>query len=174
MRAYKNFSPETMAFLQAELYAFLEQHGPATKRQIIQTMPGWYKRKAEHVLMSQPEWLVGVGTTRSDSKFGRLVLYHCKGEHVLGVCECGRKVFSPSGRKTCASCDLPFKPKVKSSRIVPGVDVRQPTKARPGSEAKQDILGARLDAGLPLWHEDDDYDANPGWVESQEEPDEDE
>jgi len=39
-----------------------------------------------------------------------------------------------------------------------GVDPRQPTKARPGSDEKVRMLAARYAAGLPLWHEEDCYD----------------
>ncbi|HID23311.1 MAG TPA: hypothetical protein EYP14_13045 [Planctomycetaceae bacterium] len=39
-----------------------------------------------------------------------------------------------------------------------GVDPRQPTKARPGSDEKVRMLAARYATGLPLWHEEDCYD----------------
>lgn len=33
-----------------------------------------------------------------------------------------------------------------------------PTNARPGSYAKIEVLAARWEAGLPLWHPDDSFD----------------
>ena len=38
-----------------------------------------------------------------------------------------------------------------------GLDPREPTAAKPGSEEKVAMLAARYAAGLPLWHNDDCY-----------------
>ena len=48
-----------------------------------------------------------------------------------------------------------------------GVDPRQPTKARPGSDEKVRMLAARYAAGLPLWHEEDCYDHSEAAEEAE-------
>lgn len=42
-----------------------------------------------------------------------------------------------------------------------GIDPVEPTKARPGSEAKVMMLSARYAAGLPLWNSEDCYEHGP-------------
>lgn len=168
MRGEPQYSRESMASMEGQLFAFLDKFGSATKRQIQEGLK-WYKRKTEYVLGSQPSWLVAVGLTRSESKFGRLVLYHCRGEHVLGICrKCGRKNFHPSLKSICHRC-VTKEPKDLFSRIVPGVDVAMPTSALPGRELKIQILGARWDRKLPMHVPGDRYDTNPGWEESMRE-----
>jgi hypothetical protein len=169
--AVKQYSDDTMQFMQSELYAYLTEHGPATKPQIMSGVK-WNGRQLSYVLSSQPDWLVGVGTTRGESKHGRMVLYACQGEHVLGVCaKCGRKNFHPAQakRSQCHACAVDYC-QIKYTRIIPGVDVSQPTTARPGSREKEEILGARWDAGFPMHLPGDEYACRPGWDESQEEP----
>ena len=43
-----------------------------------------------------------------------------------------------------------------------GIDPKAPTLARPGSQEKVDVLRARYEAGLPLWHNSDRYDHAQG------------
>jgi hypothetical protein len=165
------YSADSMKFLQGELHAFLEANGASTKPQILKVLK-WSDRQLSHVLTTQPEWLVGVGTTRGESKHGRMVLYACQGEHVLGFCQkCGRKNFHPAQakRSQCHACAVDYC-QIKYTRIIPGVDVSKPTMARPGSREKSEILGARWDAGFPMHLPGDEYACRPGWDESQEEP----
>jgi hypothetical protein len=156
----RQHSQRTMESLQKELHALLDERGPCTKLQMLWHL-NWFKRKLEHVLGSQPEWLVAVGTTRSQSKFGKLVLYHCRGEHTLGWCKvCQRKVFTPHLKNvaTCRVClELGKNKSIQASRIVPGVDVSKPTEAKAGSEEKIQILGARFDQGVELWVQGDQW-----------------
>lgn len=55
---------------------------------------------------------------------------------------------------SAAHLDLPA---YLEAGIVPG----NPTKAKPGSEEKIEMLAARYAAGEPLWHTDDCYDHGP-------------
>lgn len=43
-----------------------------------------------------------------------------------------------------------------------GIDPKEPTIAKPGSEEKVLILAARYAAGVPLWHDSDCYEHGPG------------
>lgn len=43
-----------------------------------------------------------------------------------------------------------------------GIDPKEPTVAKPGSEEKVLILAARYAAGVPLWHDSDCYEHGPG------------
>jgi hypothetical protein len=43
-----------------------------------------------------------------------------------------------------------------------GIDPKEPTSAKPGSEEKVLILAARYAAGVPLWHDSDCYEHGPG------------
>lgn len=43
-----------------------------------------------------------------------------------------------------------------------GIDPKEPTLAKPGSEEKVLILAARYAAGVPLWHLSDCYEHGPG------------
>lgn len=43
-----------------------------------------------------------------------------------------------------------------------GIDPKEPTLAKPGSEEKVLILAARYAAGVPLWHNSDCYEHGPG------------
>ena len=43
-----------------------------------------------------------------------------------------------------------------------GIDPKEPTVAKPGSEEKVLILAARYAAGVPLWHDSDCYEHDPG------------
>lgn len=168
-------STEAMAIFHSDLYALLDRQGPCTKTEIKRILR-WGSTRATVVLASQPEWLVVVAVHRAESKFGRLAMYHCRGEHILGVCSCGRKNFHPAlkNKKTCLSCLSRKPPRRAKKRTVPGVDVSLPTNAMPSTELKLQILAARLDAGLPLHIPGDERFVNPGWNESQEEHDEDE
>lgn len=42
-----------------------------------------------------------------------------------------------------------------------GIDPKEPTAAKPGSEEKVLILAARYAAGVPLWHDHDCYEHGP-------------
>lgn len=42
-----------------------------------------------------------------------------------------------------------------------GIDPKEPTGAKPGSEEKVLILAARYAAGVPLWHDHDCYEHGP-------------
>lgn len=172
-RKYEPLSKEAIAIFQGDLHQVLDRIGPCTKPQILRALR-WWPTRLSLVLNSQPEWLVAVGMTRAESKFGKLVLYHCRGEHALGICVCGRKNFHPSlsGKQLCHKCISSANAKPVLTRIVPGVDVSQPTQARPSSEEKIRILEARVDRRLPLHLPGDRYERiNPGWQKSQEEHD---
>ncbi len=43
-----------------------------------------------------------------------------------------------------------------------GINPKEPTLAKPGSEEKVLILAARYAAGVPLWHDSDCYEHGPG------------
>lgn len=50
-----------------------------------------------------------------------------------------------------------------------GVDPYIPTRAKPGSEEKVNMLAARYAAGVPLWHDEDCYDHGPAEMNFMEE-----
>lgn len=169
-------SKQKVSISQQELLAWLQENGPATKPEIQEAL-GWGDTKLAHILQSRPDWLVAAGV-RHRSRTSRVVIYHCEGEHVLGVCgTCHKRNFHPSfvGRDDCQSCRKRECATVPGKGIelydIRGINPYDPCDAAPGSELKARTLSARYHYGVPLWNPKDAGFEAAGvpWVEPSEE-----
>jgi hypothetical protein len=154
--AKRIYSPATIAKWHSELIASFDAHGPATVRELMQRLK-WSEDKTRTAIKTHPFWLVVV-EVRNNKQNNPCPVYWNQGEHVLGVCQCGKRNFHPAYQhKPCIACD-------RREIVKPGVDPKmlemasRPTSAGTGSDEKMEILSARIQLGLPLWNPADNRD----------------
>lgn len=135
--------------------AWLDENGPATKEEIAIGL-GWSCYDTNRVIRTRPSWLVSPGYY--SERYAQIVLYHSKGEHVLGEClKCGTKNFHHAikYRKECVKCSMGDREIVQNGftdEELKGIDPTKPCEFGPGSQEKIMVLAKRYADGVQqLW-----------------------